>query len=344
MKKVAVIGQYGEGPEYVTGQAVKTFFTVNWLKKHFGPEEVVTVNTYGWKKHPIHLFISVIKAVAGCKNVVILPAQHGVKVFAPMVAGLNRLFHRQLFYVVIGGWLAETLKGNKRLKKAVASFDNVCAETQSLARDLQEVGVSGAWYLPNCRDYTDVPAKERSDKLPLRICTYSRVTESKGIADAAAICRKANEQLGFKAFKLEVYGMVDPGYQETFEALCEQEKDIMHYEGVKNADQVLEVLREQFALLFPTFYEGECFAGTVLDAFLSRTPIICNDWKYNSEVIESGVNGFLYPFRDVDAAAQQLVNLYEDPALYTRIEEGCRQSAREYDSDVVLKRLTERML
>ena len=344
MKKVAVIGQYGAGPEYVTGQAVKTFFTVNWLKKRYAPEEVKVVNTYGWRKHPVRVFLSVIAAMAKCRNIIILPAQHGVKVFAPLVAGLNRLFRRRLFYVVIGGWLAETLKKNARLKKAVAAFDNVCAETKSLARDLQAVGVKGAWYLPNCRDYADVPAKELSGRLPLRVCTYSRVTESKGIADAVSICRKANEQLGVPAFVLEVYGMVDPAYRETFDAMCERESDVMQYKGIRNADEVLEVLNGQFALLFPTYYEGECFAGTVLDAFLSRTPIICNDWKYNSEVIQSGVNGFLYPFRDVDAAAGQLVKLYEDPALYARIQEGCGQSAREYDSDAVLALLTEKMM
>ena len=343
MKKTAVIGPYGEGPEYVTGQAVKTFFLVNWLKKRFGEDEVEIVNTHGWKKHPARLFLSVVRAMARCGNVVILPAQHGVRVFAPLVAGLNRLFHRRLFYVVIGGWLAETLKEDARLRRAVAAFDNVCAETESLARDLREIGVGGAWVLPNCRDYADVPPKEFSAEMPLRVCTYSRVTESKGIADAAAICRRANALLGRPVFALEVYGGVDPAYREAFEALCERERDGMRYGGVKNADQALETLGGQFALLFPTYYEGECFAGTVLDAFLSRTPIIANDWKYNGEVIRDGINGFLYPFRDVEAAAERLAELYRDPALYARIQQGCEESARQYDSDVVLAKLADRM-
>ena len=341
MKKVAIVGQYGEGPDYVTGQAVKTLFTARWLMKRFGAENVEIVNTYGWKNRPVRLAVSLLKAMGRCRNVVILPAQHGVKVFAPLVAGLNRLFHRRIFYIIIGGWLANTLRKQPRLLRAVASFDGVCAETESLARDLRAVGVQNAWYLPNCRDYVEAPEKRLSKAPPLPVCTFSRVTESKGIADAAAICRQANATLGRNIFRLEVYGNVAPEYRAAFEALCAKEAAVMRYCGVKNADEAVETLRGQFALLFPTYYEGECFAGTVLDAFLSRTPIIANDWKYNGEVIRDGENGFLYPFRDIDAAAERLVALYKDPALYARIQAGCEESARTYASDRVLETLAE---
>ena len=343
MKKVAVIGQYGEGPDYTTGQAVKTYFTVQWLMRRFGRDQVVIVNTYGWKKQPVRLFLSLVRAMAGCKNAVIFPAQHGVKVFPMAVSALNRVFHRRTFFVVIGGWLADFLKDHAAIRRATASFDGVCAETESLVEQLKAVGVKNAWHLPNCRDYLAAPEKHVSGTLPLKVCTYSRVTESKGIADAADICRKANELLGQRAFQLEVYGPVAPEYKEAFGQLCAREEENLRYCGVRNASEAASVLNSQFALPFPTYYEGECFAGTALDAFQSRTPIIANDWKYNSEVIIDGDNGFLYPFRDTDAAARDLAALYRDPKLYAHIQEGCEHSARRYDSDAVLERLASKM-
>ena len=177
---------------------------------------------------------------------------------------------------------------------------------------------------------------------PVRVCTYSRVTQTKGIEDAAAIVKKANALLGKNVFFLEVYGGVAPEYKDAFDALCRENGDVMGYMGVKNADEAVSTLKDQFALLFPTYYEGECFAGTVLDAFSSRTPIIANDWKYNGEVIRDGENGFLYPYRDIDAAAERLVALYRDPALYARIRAGCDESARAYASDRVLETLVEK--
>ena len=343
MKKTAIIGQYGEGPDYVTGQAVKTHATVDWMIGRFGRENVEIVNSYGWKKRPLRLFLSMIRAMARCKNVIILPAQHGVKVFPPAVRSLNRLFHRRIFFIVIGGWLADTLKEKPALRRAVAAFDGVCAETETLARRLREVGVPRAWCLPNFRDYVEAEEKRVSLTPPVEVCTYSRVTESKGIKDAAVICEKANALLGQSVFRLSVYGKVAPEYEDAFQKLCEEKKQVMRYCGVKNAGESLAVLRDQFALLFPTYYEGECFAGTALDAFLSRTPIIANDWKFNGEVIRDGVNGFLYPFRDTDKAAEKLAGLYRDPALYRQIQAGCEASAREYDASRVLEKLVKEM-
>ncbi|MBR3742922.1 MAG: glycosyltransferase [Clostridia bacterium] len=343
MKKVAIIGQYGEGPDYLTGQAVKTYFTANWMIRRFGTDQVEIVNTYGWKKKPFRLFASLFHAMRTCSNVMIFPAQHGVKVFPLAVSILNKLFHRRTFFIVIGGWLADFLKEHRAIRWAVKCFDEVCAETESLARQLRASGVQSAWHLPNCRDYANPPAKQLPDAPPFKVCTYSRVTESKGIGDAVKICRRANELLGSQVFQLEVYGMITKDYQEAFDKLCASEKDIMRYCGTKNADEALSVLQNQFALLFPTYYEGECFAGTALDAFQSRTPIIANDWKYNSEVIRDGENGFLYAFRNVDEAAQKLAALYRDPPLYRAIQKGCEQSAHAYDSDAVLKKLTQKM-
>ena len=343
MKKLAVIGQYGDGPRYLTGQAVKTVFTADWMIRRFGADEIEIVNTYGWKKHPVRLFTSVIGAMKRCKNVMIFPAQNGVKVFPRLVAGLNRFYHRKTFFVVIGGWLAEFLSGQPGIKKAVCAFDGVCAETETLAKALRDIGVKNAWCLPNCRDYVETAPKSLGDALPKHVCTYSRVTESKGIADAVEIVKKANAILGENVFTLDVFGVVDPAYREAFDALCEAEHEVMQYAGTRNSAETPDTLGGQFALLFPTYYVGECFAGTALDAFLSRTPIIANDWKFNSEVIRDGVDGFLYPYRDTDAAAEKLAALYRDPDLYQKIAAGCAESALAYSSDRVLERLANEM-
>ena len=98
-----------------------------------------------------------------------------------------------------------------------------------------------------------------------------------------------------------------------------------------------------FAILFPTYFECECFAGTALDAFAARIPIIANDWLYNDEAIRSGKDGFIYPFRDNDAAAAQLVRLYENRALYAAIQEGCEESMRRFSTENVMGEFSKRL-
>ena len=342
MKKLAIIGQYGTGPKYLTGQAVKTVFITDWMKRRYGENQIVIVNTYGWKKHPFALVSHVFKAIKGCENVMIFPAPHGVKIFPGLVSAINGLFHRRTFFIVIGGWLATFLKKHSYIRRATKKFYAVCAETESLVRDLKDIGLENAWYLPNCRDYVDLDGNKDMTE-PLHVCTYSRVTESKGISDAAAVVNKANAILKKKVFFLDVFGAVDPSYKDDFEKLCRENSDVMSYEGTRNADETLTTLEKQFALLFPTYYEGECFAGTVLDAFLSRTPIIANTWKFNSEVIRNKEDGFLYKFRDTDEAAEILVSLYRDHELYKKIQQGCAESAVRFSSDSVLSSLADKM-
>lgn len=343
MKKLAVIGQYGTGPKYLTGQAVKTVFITDWMKRRYGEDQIEIVNTYGWKKHPVRLVRSIAKAMKDCSNVMIFPAPHGVKVFPSLVSSLNRFYRKRTFFIVIGGWLADFLKKHGHIRRATKKFYGVCAETKSLVEDLKAIGIDSSWYLPNCRDYVEIPTT-KDIKEPLHVCTYSRVTKTKGMADAVQTVRKANAILGKDVFFLDVFGAVDGSYKDDFEKLCEENKDVMAYAGTRNADQTLETLKDRFALLFPTYYEGECFAGTVLDAFLSRTPIIANDWKFNSEVIRDREDGFLYPFRNTDEAAGILVSLYRDPGLYERIQEGCKESAVKHSSDVVLQQLADKMI
>ena len=345
--RIGIIGVYGLGADFTTGQAVKTYTLVNWFRKTFGEDDVKLVNLYNWKKNPISLFFRIVGCVHGCDNVVFLPAQNGTKVLLPMLSLVNRLYRRRTHYIVTGGWLADYLKKSPRMIPYAKSFYGVYVQAHALKKSLEELGLKNAVFLPNCRDA--VPAPDESvmksrRQTQIKVCTYSRIVESKGLKDAADIVRAANLKIGRPVFFLDMYGKVAPEYKEDFDALCREYSDVAAYCGVKNADETVDVLRKYFALLFPTYYEGECFAGTALDAFCARIPIIANDWKYNGEVIKSGENGFLYPFRDVKAAADILVDLFSSNELYDSIVDGGEKSMYRFDTDAVMGAFSENLI
>ncbi len=337
--KIGIIGVYGLGSDFTTGQAVKTYTLVNWFTKQYPAEDVQLVNLYQWKKHPFRLFLNILRCVRQCDNIVFLPAQNGTKVLLPLLSTVNRLYKRRTHYIVTGGWLADYLKSSPRMIPFTKSFYGVYVQAHALKASLEGLGLQNAVFLPNCRNAVPAPdgalLSKRRER-PLRVCTYSRIVESKGLKDAAEICRLANQTLGEPVFFLDMYGKVAPEYQADFDALCKEYADVAQYCGVKNAEETVAVLQPYFALLFPTYYEGECFAGTALDAFCARVPMIANDWKYNGEVIDNEKNGFLYPFRDVNAAADMLVRLYKSENLYQQIMEGCGESAERFDTDRVM--------
>mgnify|MGYP004464021973 FL=1 len=338
MKKVAVVGVYGKGTEFTTGQAVKCRVVIDWLKKEYGTDEVVVVNTYKWKKSPIKMLLKTIQSFIICKNIIIMPAQNGIKVFAVISDILNKMFHRKLHYIVIGGWLAEMVAEKKNLKSHLMRFDSIQVETIALLNKLKTIGFSNVYYMPNCRDYSiesyTEPKLNYDQKL--KVCTFSRVIKEKGIGDAIEICRKANELLKKNVFELHIYGAIGEEYKEEFKNLISTHKDIVTYCGVANAKDSVRILRNYFALLFPTYYSGEGLAGTILDGFAARIPIIANDWKYNSEIIKDGENGFIYHYRDTNEAAQKLLTLYNDSKERKTIVEGCTESLKKYSTKKIM--------
>lgn len=337
MKKIAVVGVYGTGPDFTTGQAVKCHTLIDWLKTKYGEKNVKIVSTHRWKRKPIKLLFSLFVSVIRCTNIVIMPAQNGIRIFGPVVYRLNRLFHRSLHYIVIGGWLAEMLQEKPKLKKCLQRYDGIYVEMISMQKKLNDIGLNNVYYMPNCRDVKIVDKLATNYNLPINICTYSRVVKEKGILDAIEITRKANVSLGGNVFHLDVYGKVASEFQTEFDEALKCNEDIAAYKGCKNADETIQTLSNYFALLFPTYYEGEGFAGTILDGFVAQVPVIANDWKYNSEIIESGVNGMVYPYRDVEKAAEMLVELYKNKDLYRHLQENCKKSAIRYSTDTVMQ-------
>ena len=117
----------------------------------------------------------------------------------------------------------------------------------------------------------------------------------------------------------------------------------VRYGGLVSFDNTTDVLKRYFALLFPTFYEGEGFAGTAIDAFAAGIPVIASDWKYNSEIIQDGRNGKLFPQKDYKKLAEILIEFAKNPSECYSLRPQCISDAHSYKPDVVLKVLFDNL-
>lgn len=337
MKKIAVIGVYGVGEDFTTGQAVKCHELIEWMQNKYGSNEIYIVNTYKWKKNPIRLLLNVHKAFMECKNILMLPAQNGIGIFAPLIYYLNKLYNRSVHYIVIGGWLQDVLCKNDRLKKYISSMDGVYVETNEMVEKLSNMNMKNIVYMPNFRKINKTyTGKKISEEKLLRVCTYSRVVEEKGILDAIKIVEKANKIEDKMNFILDIYGKIDEAFEGEFKKTIEKNKKWVTYRGIKSSDEGVETVRNYFALLFPTYYEGEGIAGTLLDALVSGTPSIVNEWKYNAEVIDHGVNGYIYPFRDIDNAALYLIELAKSEVKYLSMSSEAIKKSEKFSTDAIM--------
>lgn len=338
--KFEIIGHFAKGKNLNDGQTVKTRNLYHQLVEMYGEKEVGVVDTHQYKKHPFSLLFQCILAIKEKENIIILPAKNGIKVFVPLFVYLNKLFHKKLFYVVVGGWLPEFLADRPKLQQQVQKITMIFVETENMKKKLNRLGMKNVDILPNFKKIKIVDKKDLvwNPNLPIKVCTFSRVMKEKGIENAIHAITSINQKENRKIFHLDIYGPIVKKYQKEFDTITKKYHHSVSYQGVVDAKNSVSVLKDYQFLLFPTYYEGEGFAGTIIDAFSSGVPVIASDWKYNSEIIKNEYNGFLFPTKDDEQLVKVLYEIYQKKYDIPKIKENCLKCAEKYISEKAIKK------
>jgi glycosyltransferase involved in cell wall biosynthesis len=343
--KVSVLGHFGEGANLLNGQTVKTKIITEELRNQLGQDQVIKIDTHGGWKTLLKAPFQVFKALKRSMNVLIFPAHNGLRVYAPLMSLIKPFFkNRKLHYVVIGGWLPEFLIKRKSLAKSLKKFDGIYVETNTMKSALEGQGFENVFVMPNCKKLTILSEDNLvyPTDAPYKLCTFSRVMKEKGIETAINAVRSVNEELGYTAYSLDIYGQIDSSQMEWFEGVKESFPSYVQYKGLVSFEKSVDVIKEYFALLFPTYYEGEGFAGTLIDAFSAGVPVIASDWKYNSELVNEKV-GYLYPTKDYGAFVSVLKEVASAPTTLLDRKPYCLMEAEKYRIERAIHVLLEQI-
>lgn len=342
MSRVAVIGHFGIGLDLANGQTIKTKIVTEEIEKYCR-EKALIVDAHGGIKAIIPVIVGSIKSLFFCNNIILMLTENGLKVSVPVLTFFNKIFHKRLHYVVVGGWLPEFLNKQPGLVKRLKLFHMIYVETYNMKLLLEKMGFNNIVVMPNCKRLEIVQKPEKCIK-PYRVCTFSRVTKEKGIEDAVNAVISANHQLGEEIYHLDIYGQIEEKQAEWFENLKKNFPSYINYGGLIKFNQSVKILKPYFALLFPTYYEGEGFAGTAIDAFSAGVPVLASDWKYNSEVIKEGVNGGIFKTRDVEALTERLIDIAKKPETWLAMRNQCIVDAQLYKPENVMKILLKELV
>lgn len=343
MYKIGICGHFGEGKKLLNGQTVKTKILSDELKKVYGNENIKIVDTHNWISNPFKLLISCYKLINKCENIIILPAHNGVKMFLPLFAIFNLMFKKKLHYIVIGGWLPEFLSNNSWLKRYAYKFDGIFVETYIMKKKLEEIGLKNVRYLPNFKRLNIIEEENLiyPFEKPFKVCTFSRVMKEKGIELAIEAVTNVNSFYGKEIFQLDIYGQVDEGYKIEFQKIMEKSPNYIKYKGSISYDEVVNVLKNYYLLIFPTYYEGEGFAGTFIDAFSAGVPIIASDWRYNSEILDDGKTGSIFKSNDIKSLINTLIKYANNPEETIEMKSLCLKEANKYRPEIAINSLTQ---
>lgn len=345
MKKVSIIGLLRMGKEAADGQSIKTRIVAREIEKSIGAPQVRKIDTYGWRKHPLKLFFNCIKAVFDSDNVVFLTDAGGIKVFPWLLICANVLARKTIHYVVIGGWLIHFVKEHKILSYFLKRLNGIFVETQVMQRVLESLGFQNVHLMPNFKKLSVLseselvlPAGE-----PYRFCIFSRVMKEKGVACAVEAVQNINRFYGRSVCTLDIYGQVDSNQVEWFEELKKNLSDTERYCGIVPFDKSVEVLKQYYALLFPTQFYTEGIPGTIIDAYAAGIPVVASEWESVFDIVEPGVTGITYPFEKPEALQECLMKFIEDPSKVFEMKKHCLRKAEEYLPDAVMDILISKL-
>lgn len=343
-RKIGIIGHFGGKENILDGQTIKTKILYDELDKATD-WKIIKVDTYYKKKKPIKLLVETFKCLFSTKDIIVLLSGNGMRFYFPLLSFFSCKFNTRVYHDVIGGNLDLYVSRYPKFKKYLNSFQVNWVETEGMKKRLALQKIENCEVMPNFKrlpivsdDVTQIKFSE-----PYCFCIFSRVMKEKGIEEAIKAIEELNEEAGRIVCKLDIYGRIDDGYVKRFDDLLQRVTPAICYKGMVPYDKSVEAIRDYYALLFPTYWNGEGFPGTIVDAFSAGIPVIATDWNCNGEIVDNGINGILYPNEEIKTLKDAIVCLIENKSKIIETKKQCIETARKYQPDMYVNRIVERI-
>lgn len=333
LKKISIIGHFGGDNTFLDGQTRKTQTLYDELSKIY--DDITIVDTYYKKEKPIRLLFHTLKTILVNKTIFILVSENGMSFFFPLLYFFARFFKKRVFHSVIGGRLDFFVEKNPSFVKYLNSFTLNLVETNSLKEILIEKGIKNIEVIPNFRRLkaVKIDAIENSFHEPFVFCTFSRVMKEKGIENAIEAIENINKKYGKLLCYLDIYGPIDSDYSERFSEILSNASEAISYCGQVKSNNVISTLKNYYALLFPSYWEGEGSPGTIIESFFAGLPIIATDWNCNSEMVSNGYNGIIYPSEISNSLIESIEWILNQKNNMKQLKENCVRTSGYYLPD-----------
>lgn len=141
------------------------------------------------------------------------------------------------------------------------------------------------------------------------------IVQFKGVKSLISAFRQVNHP----AIQLHLYGRdnANPTYAAQAKALAEGDPRIV-FKGAVPLEQRYDIFRQIDALVIPTT-GYETFSFVAREALVSGVPVIAANAGALPEIIQEGVNGFLFPPGDIPALAQTLERIARQPEMLRKL-------------------------
>ena len=340
MKSVIFVGWVNQGKPPVDGETAKNQYIIAELKKYCK----VTVLDFYQKNHHPWIFLQALWALVSQPKATIIFSTSAKNVYGTLKLFRTLHIKRDVIHWVIGGKFGDNIQ-NGVFNADVFDYPKYTfVESQAMVKQLQECGIKGVSQLPNFKAIPYFPdlhkaLNDRKNSSKIGFVFLSRVMPEKGCNYILEAIKALNEKGLHNRFFVDFYGKMDEAYKEKFTQIVNQ-LDNANYHGLLDLKTAAgyDTLVSYHAMLFPTYWKGEGFAGVFIDAFIAGLPMLVSDWAHNAEIIRDGELGILYPVHDVKALTDTMEKCILGEIDLEEMVVHARQEASRYDAEQVLNK------
>lgn len=332
--KIILIGGIHLNHKPTCGETMKNQLFLRRFGELF--EKVVPVDTYQWQKHPWCLVKLLWVILLNPKAKFIISAS-GASRYLINIFYKSHL-KRDVYFWVVGGDLPIAVRKGYYNINALNNLIYLPVQGRSMVKELNELGVKNAIYVPNSKPISFRPVIEgHMDNEPYRFVFLSRVHPQKGIKEILEASTILDAEGYEGKYQVDFYGSKDPDYANEFDEIINGKENLQYkgYMDLTNNDGYA-LLATYDMMLFPTYWGGEGFPGVVLDANIAGLPIIATDWNLNTEVIVNGKTGFIIPTHDAQALASAMKRVLDGDVDLLQMRKDCLNYVQQYDFRNVL--------
>jgi len=211
-----------------------------------------------------------------------------------------------------------------------------CADEIEMIKSLdKEVTIS---FIPNGVDLQAFqPKSEIPDEGPLKIVCVARLIERKGQHFLIKAVKRLIES-GVNVV-LNLIGTGDSQREYEIHARKSGIQDRVRFVGYVPREEIVSYYQAAHVFALPSYNEGMSLA--VLEAMAAGLPVIVTRTGGTAELVEEGVNGFVFDWADVTTLTKRIQILANDRALARRMGAASRRRAMHYSWDVIAARFLD---
>ena len=301
----------------------------NFYQKYLEENNVEYVNIV--VKNKITKFFTIYKAVKDFSPDVVIAYLDGPTVIASVI----RMFNSNFKLVVSERNTTQKLNLKSRIKFFLYNWtDVIVPNSYSQARSIERNYPNLYSKVKTITNFTDTdffsPTTCRENSDCVKILVVGRIVEQKNVI----LFINAISKLVEKGVNVSVdwYGV--PYYKEYYDT-CMNEKEKLKVDCLtfhSHSSDVRSLYRNADVFCLPSLYEG--YPNVVCEAMSCGLPILCSNVCDNPNIVEHGVNGFLFDPKDMNDIVEKIL-------LFVSLPEAERLAMGVKSRDIAIEKFSK---